>query len=127
MAANPKRDRQRVRCVINGKEIDVWQGYRLWDAALEADARLWKWCGGDGLCGTCAVLPVSGGENLSPPTRLENFTLATWFFKPLALVRKRWKNRNVRLACQTYVEGPVEVVGVLGKTGRAAQQAYGLE
>ena len=84
MAANPKRERQRVRCVINGKEIDVWQGYRLWDAALEADARLWKWCGGDGLCGTCAVLPVSGGENLSPPTRLEKFTLATWFLKPLA-------------------------------------------
>lgn len=127
MAANPKRDRQRVRCVINGKGIDVWQGYRLWDAALEADARLWKWCGGDGLCGTCAVLPVSGSENLSPPTKLEKFTLATWFLKPLALVRKRWKNRSVRLACQTYVEGPVEVVGVLGKAGRAAQQAYGLE
>ena len=36
MAANPKRERQRVRCVINGKEIDVWQGYRLWDAAYEA-------------------------------------------------------------------------------------------
>ena len=106
MAANPKRDRQRVRCVINGKEIDVWQGYRLWDAALEADARLWKWCGGDGLCGTCAVL---------------------WVLKPRALVRKRWTNRGVRLAGQTYVEGPVEVVGVLGKKGRAAQQAAGLE
>lgn len=116
-----------MRCVINGKEIDVWQGYRLWDAALEADARLWKWCGGDGLCGTCAVLPVSGAENLSPPTKLEKFSLALWFLKPLALVRKRWKNRGVRLACQTYVEGPVEVVGVLGKKGRAAQQAAGLE
>ena len=32
-------------------------------------------------------------------------------------VRKRWKDRGVRLACQTYVEGPVEVVGVLGKEG----------
>jgi ferredoxin len=127
MAANPKRERPRVRCVINGKEIDVWQGYRLWDAAYEANARLWKWCGGDGLCGTCAVLPVSGGENLSPPTRLEKFSLALWFLKPLAFVRKRWKGRNVRLACQSYVEGPVEVVGVLGKAGRSAQQAYGLE
>ena len=94
MAANPKRERRRVRCVINGKEIDVWEGYRLWDAALEADARLWKWCGGDGLCGTCAVIPVSGEENLSPPTGLEKFSLALWFVKPLALVRKRWKNRT---------------------------------
>ena len=56
----PKSERRRVRCVINGKEIDVWEGYRLWDAALDADAGLWKWCGGDGLCGTCAVIPVAG-------------------------------------------------------------------
>jgi ferredoxin len=127
MAANPKPQRQRVRCVINGKDIDVWQGYRLWDAAYEAQAGLWKWCGGDGLCGTCAVLPVSGAENLSAPTKLEKFSLALWFLKPLALVRKRWKSRTVRLACQTYVEGPVEVVGVLGKRSRDAQQSYGLE
>ena len=39
MAANPKAERRRVRCVINGKEIDVWEGYRLWDAALDAEAR----------------------------------------------------------------------------------------
>ena len=127
MAAQPKPQRRRVRCVINGKEIDVWEGYRLWDAALEADARLWKWCGGDGLCGTCAVIPVSGGENLSAPTPLERLSLALWFIKPLAFVRKRWKHRTTRLACQTYVEGPVEVVGVLGRKGREAQQAYGLE
>jgi ferredoxin len=72
-------------------------------------------------------MPVSGEENLSPPTALEKFSLALWFVKPLALVRKRWKNRTTRLACQTYVEGPVEVVGVLGKKGREAQRAYGLE
>jgi ferredoxin len=116
-----------VRCVINGKEIDVWEGYRLWDAALDADARLWKWCGGDGLCATCAVLPVSGGENLSPPTKREKFSLALWFAKPLALVRKRWKGRPVRLACQAYVQGPVEVVGVLGKKAKEARKEYGME
>lgn len=126
-AANPKRERRRVRCVINGKEIDVWEGYRLWDAALDADARLWKWCGGDGLCGTCAVIPVSGAENLSPPTKLEKLSLALWFLKPLALVRKRWKTKAIRLACQSYVQGPVEAVGVLGRAGRQAQRAYGLD
>ena len=127
MAANPKPARKRVRCVINGKEIDVWEGYRLWDAALDADARLWKWCGGEGLCATCAVLPLSGEENLSPPTRTERFSLALWFAKPLALVRKRWKDRNVRLACQSYVMGPVEVVGVLGSGGKTARQSAGIE
>jgi ferredoxin len=120
MPANPKRERRRVRCVINGKEIDVWEGYRLWDAALDADAGLWKWCGGDGLCATCAVVPVSGAENLSPPTKLEKFSLALWFLKPLALVRKRWKEKPVRLACQSYVQGPVEAVGVLGRAGKEA-------
>lgn len=127
MAANPKTERRRVRCVINGKEIDVWEGYRLWDAALDANARLWKWCGGEGLCATCAVVPVSGGENLSAPTKTEKFSLALWFAKPLALVRRRWKGRGVRLACQSYVRGPVEVVGVLGKAGRTAREAAGIE
>ena len=127
MAFDPKIPRRRVRCVINGREIDVWEGYRLWDAALDADARLWKWCGGDGLCGTCAVLPISGGENLSPATKREKFSLALWFAKPLAFVRKRWKGRPVRLACQAYVQGPVEVVGVLGKRAKEAREAYGME
>jgi ferredoxin len=127
MAANPKTERRRVRCVINGREIDVWQGYRLWDAALDADARLWKWCGGQGFCATCAVIPVSGEENLSPPTHLEKFSLALWFLKPLALVRKRWRSRPIRLACQSYVSGPVEVVGVLGKAANQAREASGLE
>jgi ferredoxin len=127
MAANPKTERRRVRCVINGKEIDVWEGYRLWDAALDANARLWKWCGGEGLCATCAVIPVSGGENLSPPTKTEKFSLALWFAKPLALVRRRWKGRNVRLACQSYVRGPVEVVGVLGAAGKSGRAAAGIE
>ena len=127
MAANPKPERRRVRCVINGREVDVWEGYRLWDAALDADARLWKWCGGDGLCATCAVIPVSGSENLSAPTRLEKFSLGLWFLKPLALVRRRWKGRTVRLACQSYVQGPVEAVGVLGRAGKPVRQAAGIE
>ena len=127
MASNPKPQPQRVRCVINGKETNVWEGYRLWDAALDADARLWKWCGGQGQCATCAVIPISGAENLSPPTGLERLSLWLWFAKPLALVRKRWKGRTVRLACQSYVRGPVEVVGVLGKAGAAIRQRHGLE
>ena len=83
-----EREPRRVRCAINGEEVDVWEGYRLWDAALDAQARLWKWCGGQGLCTTCAVLPLAGAENLSPPGRLERISLATWWLgKPLAFVR----------------------------------------
>jgi adenylate cyclase len=127
MAAERKDGRQRVACVINGERIEVWQGYRLWDAALDARARLWQWCGGHGQCTTCAVLPISGGENLSPPTGVEKFSLKIWFAKPLAFVRKRWRGRPVRLACQSYVNGPVEVVGLFGKKAGAVRAAKGLE
>jgi ferredoxin len=124
--ANPRADRLRVRCVINGEPVDVWEGYRLWDAAIDANARLWQWCGGHGQCTTCAVLPVSGEANLTPPTRLERFSLAIWFAKPIAFVRRRWKGKPVRLACQAYVRGPVEVVGVFGRKAGAARRARGL-
>ena len=126
MAAERNPERQRVRCVINGEAIEVWQGYRLWDAALDADARLWQWCGGNGQCTTCAVIPVSGAENLTPPTGLEKFSLKIWFAKPLAFIRKRWAGKDVRLACQSYVRGPVEVVGLFGKKAKAAREKLGL-
>jgi ferredoxin len=118
---------RRVPCAVNGEEIGVWEGYRLWDAALDARAELWKWCGGHGVCTTCAVLPLAGAENLTPPTRLEKISLATWWLgKPLAFVRKRWKGKNVRLACQAYVRGPVEVVGLFGRKARKVRAAHGL-
>ena len=127
MPSDAGTEPRRVPCPINGEEIAVWAGYRLWDAALDADARLWKWCGGNGVCTTCAVLPLAGAENLTPPTRLEKVSLATWWLgKPLAFVRKRWKGRTVRLACQAYVRGPVEVVGLFGKKARSVRAAHGL-
>ena len=127
VAAERKPERQRVRCVINGETVEVWEGYRLWDAGLDANARLWQWCGGHGQCTTCAVLPVSGAENLTGPTGLEKFSLKIWFAKPLAFVRKRWRGKTVRLACQSYVRGPVEVVGLFGKKAKAAREKLGLE
>lgn len=127
MADEPKAPPRRVRCAINGEEVDVWEGYRLWDAALDANAGLWKWCGGHGICTTCAVLPLAGAENLSPPERLERISIAMWWLgKPLAFIRKRWKGRTVRLACQAYVRGPVEVAGLLGRKGKKVRAAHGL-
>jgi ferredoxin len=127
MASEPKPTPQKIRCVINGEAIEVWEGYRLWDAALDANARLWKWCGGHGQCTTCAVIPVSGAENLTAPTGLERFSLKLWFVKPLAFVRKRWKGQVVRLACQSFVVGPVEAVGLFGRKAREARSRIGLE
>jgi len=127
MSAEPQSSPQRVRCVINGETVEVWKGYRLWDAGLDAGARLWQWCGGHGQCTTCAVIPVSGAENLSAPTSLERFSLRIWFAKPLAAIRKRWRGKPIRLACQSYVNGPVEVVGLFGRKAKGAREKLGLE
>ena len=138
MASERKPERKRVSCVINGKAIEVWEGYRLWDAALDADAKLWHVCGGMGDCTTCAVLPVSGAENLTPPTFHERLSLgrmgfpgnllgARWFpLRFLWWVKKRWKGKPIRLACQTYVRGPVEVVGLFGRAAKEARARHGL-
>jgi len=139
MASEPKPTPRRVRCVINGEEIEVWEGYRLWDAALDANARLWHVCGGKAECTTCAVIPVAGAENLSAPTTHERLSLGQLRFPASLLgarflparflwwIKKRWKGKTVRLACQAYVRGPVEVVGLFGKKAKEARQQSGLE
>ena len=72
------------------------------------------------------LVPVEGAENLSPPTGLEKFSLKIWFAKPIAFIRKRWRGRTVRLACQSYVNGPVEVVGLFGKRAAALRREKGI-
>ncbi len=139
MASERKPAPRKFRCVINGEPIEVWEGYRLWDAALDAGARLWHVCGGKAECTTCAVLPIAGAENLSPPTTHEKLSLGRLRF-PLNLlgagwlparflwwIKKRWKEKPIRLACQAYVRGPVEVVGLFGKKAKEARAKHGLE
>jgi hypothetical protein len=53
--------------------------------------------------------------------------MAIWALKPLAFIRKRWKGKPVRLACQSYVRGPVEAVGLFGKKAQEARKALGME
>lgn len=56
------------------------------------------WKCASGLCGTDRVRVVAGAENLSPPRRRERELLGDLL------------DDGVRLACQTYVSGPVTVV-----------------
>ena len=139
MSSEPRPTPRKVRCRINGEEIDVWEGYRLWDAALDARSRLWHACGGKGECTTCAVIPLSGADNLSPPTWHEKLSLGQLGFpwkllgarwcpaRFLFWVKRRWKGKPIRLACQAYVRGPVEVVGLFGKKAREARAQRGLD
>ncbi|GIX40665.1 MAG: hypothetical protein KatS3mg129_0398 [Leptospiraceae bacterium] len=47
-------------------------------------------CGGNAKCSTCRVMIISGMENLSEPSIIENH-----------LAQKKGFGRNIRLACQT--------------------------
>ena len=88
--------------VNEDKEAFVADGANLRLKTLENGVDLYKFvgkmmnCGGYGQCGTCVVEIVSGMENLSPRTPVEQ--------------RKfRKKPETYRLACQTQVNGPVSV------------------
>ena len=53
-------------------------------------------CGGAGICGTCAVKVLSGGENMSPKSKNEQNTL-------------KGKPDDFRLSCCARVTGPISI------------------
>ncbi len=59
-------------------------------------------CGGKAQCASCAYVVVQGSENLSPMNRYEQKLLMAGRGPVTA-------NRNVRLACQSTVNGDVTV------------------
>lgn len=91
-----------INFVKENKEVIVAEGANLRLKALENDIDLYKLkgklmnCGGYGQCGTCVVEVVTGMDNLSSRTEVENRKL-------------KKKSQTFRLACQTLVEGPVSI------------------
>jgi uncharacterized 2Fe-2S/4Fe-4S cluster protein (DUF4445 family) len=79
-----------------GKHIRVPVGTTLLDAARLAGVELVAICGGEGVCGTCRVRPVSGP--VSPPSLTEQAELSSADL-----------SAGMRLACETEVLGDVRV------------------
>ncbi|MEL6275701.1 MAG: adenylate/guanylate cyclase domain-containing protein, partial [Bacteroidota bacterium] len=67
-------------------------------------------CGGNGQCTTCRIKVIAGSKNISSPSPLE---------KRLAKVR-RW-DPSIRLACQCYVKGDVEIQRLLWTSAEVSQ------
>jgi ferredoxin len=91
-----------ITFVKEGKEIIAADGANLREKALQNRIDIYTLkgkltnCGGYGQCATCIVEIVEGLENLSPKTDFE--------------VRKlKKKPESYRLACQTLVNGPIQV------------------
>lgn len=81
-----------------GRTALAREGETLLDAARRAGAPLGNSCGGVGVCARCRVSVVSGAENLSPPTSIEE-----------RVSLQRGLSADERLACQTVVRGPVSI------------------
>jgi len=67
----------------------------LQEAGIPIDTQ----CGGRAICGRCAIRIVRGKEYLTPTRQRENVRLRAIEADP-----------DVRLACQTYTRGDVEIV-----------------
>lgn len=55
-------------------------------------------CNGDGICGKCRIQILSGAENLSAPTDLEE------------ILRDKYRlDKNERISCQTQILGEIRI------------------
>ena len=77
----------------HNKSVRVARGGDLLTAALKCGIVLHSSCGGEGLCGKCKVIIKSGDIRTEPSDILSDDD----------------KKRGVRLACETIVEGNLEV------------------
>jgi ferredoxin len=77
-----------------GNSAEARENETILDVARRVGAPLGNSCGAIGVCARCVVRIVSGAENLSPPTSLE---------------QRRALPPDQRFACQAVVNGPCEV------------------
>jgi adenylate cyclase len=78
--------------------VDIEGRQTLLNAALAAGIPHTSVCGGNARCSTCRVIVVEGLENVDPPNEEEQ-----------ALAKRLGLPREVRIACQATVRGPVRV------------------
>ncbi|AUX10159.1 ferredoxin [Halalkaliarchaeum desulfuricum] len=79
-------------------DVEAEAGRTVLEVADGSDARIEALCGGNGLCGTCAVQIESGAENLSSVTDEEQSVLT-----------EAQLDDGYRLGCRAVVEGDVSV------------------
>ncbi|HUC83537.1 MAG TPA: adenylate/guanylate cyclase domain-containing protein [Flavisolibacter sp.] len=83
---------------IGDQTVPIREGQTILDASLEAGIPHYHACGGQGQCTTCRVHINNGGKFLSELSKREIWLRKSIPFGP-----------HVRLACQTYVSGPVSL------------------
>jgi ferredoxin len=98
----------KIKFVNEKQEIEVPAGANLREEALKNGIQVYNGverfahCMGHGMCGACKVIVKTGQENLSPKSMLEKAAL----LRMLSSVG----NKDLRLSCQTTVNGDCEIV-----------------
>lgn len=101
-----------VTFVNEKKTIEVSEGANLRRAARQHGIELYSGvhrylnCHGLGLCASCQVVVRKGGENVSRHGWWEKLRLLAG---PLTFFSRLGREKELRLACRTRVEGDVEV------------------
>jgi len=80
--------------------ITARDGTSVLKAAQDAKSPWRSFCGGQALCGTCAMVVVEG--KVSEPTEIERYFIEGWGFHP-----------NFRLACQARALGDLRIVSCM--------------
>jgi ferredoxin len=98
----------KIKFIREEREIEVEKGANLRKSAIKEGIQLYQGmsqtfnCHGFGQCAECRVLVKSGMENTSPPGMLEKMRAMMGFWRI-------GHEDEVRLACQTSVDGDIEV------------------
>jgi len=111
-----------VKFIKEKKEIEVPEGANLRKEALKAGINVYSGfngcgaslnkvmnCYGWGVCGTCRVLITQGMENTNAMTSLEKLKFRVPVPDPMAALAFVGHEDTMRLACQTTVQGDIEV------------------
>ena len=83
----------RIRFIDDGTSVEVREGENLLRAAMSADVQVSATCGGDGTCGKCKMVVVSGEASAEPSPKLTPAQVEDGYV----------------LACLTEVVGDLEV------------------
>ncbi|MGQ0635533.1 MAG: ferredoxin [Planctomycetaceae bacterium] len=102
----------RIKFVKEKREIEVEPGANLRTAALKEGIPLYPGlhkyvnCMGFGQCASCRVQIAKGLENVSPQGFFERLRL---LLGPITFFARLGHEKDLRLACQTRVNGDIEV------------------
>ncbi len=90
-----------IKIQNTGEVIEASPAVSILNNLLRSGIRINHFCGGKAICGTCRIVILSGSENLNPAGEKEKLRLSSSGIST--------SETKVRLACQSYLSGDIEI------------------